>query len=138
VRDVEADIVGDVHAEQEGAFLGAAGADATLLAGEGDEELVAAIGAANAGEAVLEVAALEEVADGFVIDRSPVAKLTGVAFGVDGAEGVEVFADEAVEVGFEGLARAVNADGVGGETRQGGSLSAMGGRLLAIRQYGLC
>ena len=32
VRDVKADIFGDVHAEQEGAFLGATGADASLLA----------------------------------------------------------------------------------------------------------
>jgi hypothetical protein len=62
----QADILGDVQAEEEGAFLGATGADAALLAGEGDEELVVAVGAAGAGEAVLEVAALEEGGNGLV------------------------------------------------------------------------
>ena len=119
VRDAEADVVGDVETEQEGAFLGATGADAALLAGKGDEELVAAIGAADASEAVLEVAALEEVADGPVVDGPPVAELAGVAFNVNGAEVVEVFADEAVEVGFERLTWTVDADGLGDEAGQG-------------------
>jgi hypothetical protein len=147
VRDVEADIIGHVHAEPEGAFLGATGADASLRAGEGDEELVAAIGTADAGEAVLEVAALEEVADGLVLDRSPVAELAGEALGVDGVKGVEVFADEAVEVGFEGLAWAVDRwNDPSLQTRNGtgdlvlwqgeGPLQRWGGRFLAMIRYG--
>ena len=76
MRHVEADIFGDVHTEQERALLGATRADAALLAGESDEELVVAVGAADASEAVLEVAAPEKVTDGLVIDRSPVAELS--------------------------------------------------------------
>ncbi len=59
VRHAQADIFGDVHAEQERTLLRATGADAPLLAGEGDEELVAAIGADDASEAVLEITTLE-------------------------------------------------------------------------------
>ena len=75
----QADILGDVQAEEEGAFLGATGADAALLAGEGDEELMVAVGAAGAGEAVLEVAALEEGGNGLVDDGPPEAELAGVS-----------------------------------------------------------
>ena len=70
---------------------------------------MAAVGTTDAGEAMLEVTALEKAADRLVQDRSPVAELSGVALGVDGAKVVEVFADEAVEVGFQWLARAVDA-----------------------------
>jgi hypothetical protein len=42
----------------------ARGAEATLFAGEGEEEFVVAVGAAVAGEAGVEVAAVEEGADG--------------------------------------------------------------------------
>ncbi len=73
-------------------------ADAAPLAGEGDVELVAAVGAADAGEAVLEVAALEEGGDGLVDGGAPAAEFRGVMLGVGGAEVVEVFADEAMEV----------------------------------------
>lgn len=102
---------------------------------------MAAIGAADAGRAVLEIAALEEVSNGFVVDRPPVAELAGVTLGVNVTEGVEVFADESMEVGFERLARAIDArnprndprlqsrndaDGFGALAGQGGPLSAMG------------
>ena len=103
---VEADVFGDVEAEQERAFLAATGANAALLAGKGDEELVAAVGAADPGKAVVEVAALEELVDGLVEHRPPVPELAGVAFAVDGAEVVEVLSDEAVEVRLQRLARA--------------------------------
>ena len=107
---VQADIFGRVDGKQERAFLDSTGADAALLAGEGDEELVAAFGAAHAGEAVVEEAAPEQFADGFVEHRPPVAEFAGVAFGVDATEVVEVFFDEAVEVGFLGLPGTVDAD----------------------------
>ena len=96
--------------------MGATGADASLLAGKSDEEPVAAVGTTDAGEAMLEVAALEELADGSVENRSPVAALAGVAVGVDGAEIVKVFADQAVKVGFGGLSWAVDADRLAEET----------------------
>ena len=41
---------------------------------------------------------------------------------VDGAELVEVLADEAVEVGFQGLPRAVDADGLVEQANHGDSL----------------
>jgi len=66
---------------------------------------VATVGAADAGEAMLGVSTLEKPADRLGQDRSPVADLSGVALGVDGAKVVEVFADEAVEIGFQWLAR---------------------------------
>ena len=122
MRHVQADVFSDVHAEEERAFLRATGADAALLAGESDEELVLAVGAADAGEAVLEVAALEELADGSVENRSPVAALVGVAIGVDGAGIVKVLADQAVEVGFGGLSGAEDADRLVGETDHTASL----------------
>jgi hypothetical protein len=111
-----------VHAEQDRALLRAARADASLLAREGDEELVSAVRAADAGEAVLEVTALEEAADGFVENRAPVAVLASVTVGVDGAELVEVFTDEAVELRFEALAWAVETDRLVEETGHAGSL----------------
>jgi len=116
VGHVEADVFGDVEAKKKRAFLGATGADASLLAGKSDEELVAAVGTTNAGEAILEVAAFEELADGLVDHRPPVAALAGVAVGVDGAEIIKVFADQAVEVGFGGLSWAVDADRLAEET----------------------
>ena len=87
---------------------------------------MSAVRAADAGEAVLEVTALEEAADGFVENRAPVAVLASVTVGVDGAELVKVFADEAMEVGFEGLSWAVDGGGFGNKAGQGGSLSVMG------------
>ena len=59
-----------------------------------------AAGTTDAGEALLEVSAREELADGFVENGSPVAAPVGVAVGVDGAGIVKVFADEAMEVTF--------------------------------------
>jgi hypothetical protein len=56
-----ANIIGQMQAKEKGAFLGATGAHAALLAGEGDEELVAAVGTTDAGKAVMQVAALEEL-----------------------------------------------------------------------------
>jgi hypothetical protein len=119
MRDVDADVLGEVEGDEESTLLGAARADASLLAGEGDKELVAAAGAADAGEAVAEVAALEEGADGAVVDGPPVAVGAGVLAGPGGAEVLEVIAKEAVEVGFEGLTGAVDACGLGQEADHG-------------------
>ena len=45
-----ADLVGDESALDEGVALVAGGAEATLRAGEGEEEFVAPVGAVEAGE----------------------------------------------------------------------------------------
>ena len=60
VGDGSADLFGHVDGGQQGAFLVAGGAGAALLAGKGDEHLVVAVGAADAGEALVQVAALEK------------------------------------------------------------------------------
>jgi hypothetical protein len=119
VRDVQADILGGVEAQQERALLAAAWADAPLLAGEGDEELVAAVRAADAGKPLVQVATLEELADGLVEHRAPIAVCASVALGVGGAEVVEVFPDEAMKVGFQRLARAVDGCGAREEADHG-------------------
>ena len=98
-----------MDAEEHGPLLAATGADAALLAREGHEEFVAAVRAADAGEAFVQIAALEEFADGLVEHWTPEAELAGVAFGVHGSKVVEVLADEAVEVGLQGLAGVVDA-----------------------------
>ncbi len=59
-----ADRVGDESAFDKGAALVARGAETALLAGEGEEEFMAAVGAVEAGEAGVEVATIEESDDG--------------------------------------------------------------------------
>jgi len=59
-----ADLVGDESGLDEGAALVTGRAEAALLAGEGEEVLVAAVGAMKAGEAGVDVAAFEERLDG--------------------------------------------------------------------------
>jgi len=129
----QADILGDVEAEEESALLGATGADAALLAGKGDEELVMAVGAAGAGEAVLEVAAFEKGSDGLVDDRPPEAELAGVSMWVDGTEIAEVLADEAVEIGLKRLALAIGSGARTGEANHGGPRGLGSIRLRARR-----
>ena len=59
-----ADGVGDERTFDERAPLVAGGAEAALLAGESEEEFVVAVGAVEAGEAGVEVAAAQEGGDG--------------------------------------------------------------------------
>ena len=66
-----ADGVGNRVGGQQGAFLMATGAQAALAVGEGDEHLVAAIRAADAAEAEVQVAAAEELAGDLADDRPP-------------------------------------------------------------------
>jgi len=66
-----ADGVGNRVGGQQGAFLMATGAQAALAAGEGDEHLVPAVRAADAGEAEVQVAAAEELAGDVADDRPP-------------------------------------------------------------------
>jgi hypothetical protein len=60
MRDGEADLLGHVLRRHQRPFLVAGGASAALLAGEGHEHLMVAIAAADAGEAMLQIAALQE------------------------------------------------------------------------------
>ena len=60
MSDGRADFFSHVQRGQQRAFLVAGRTRAALLAGEGDEHLVLAVGAANASEPFLQIAALEK------------------------------------------------------------------------------
>jgi len=64
VRHWGADLIGDEGAFDEGAALVARGAEPALLAGKRAKEFVTAVGAVQAGEASVKVAAVEEGGDG--------------------------------------------------------------------------
>ncbi len=66
-------------------------------AGEGDEELVAAVGAADASEAFGEVAAGQELLDGAPDDGPPEAVALPVALVVDALELDEVSIEQLPE-----------------------------------------
>ena len=71
MRNRTADGLGDRLGGQQGALLMAAWTEAALLAGEGDEHLVAAVGATDAGEAEVQIAAAKESAGHVADDRTP-------------------------------------------------------------------
>ena len=75
VGDGKTDLFGHVDGGQQGAFLVAGGAGAALLAGKGDEHLVVAVRAADAGEALVQIAAVEKGRHGALDDRPPEAVL---------------------------------------------------------------
>lgn len=69
MRSLRRHHLGEAHRDEQGALLVAAWADATLFAGEGDEQLVVAVAALDAGEAFVQVATFEVAGDG-ALDRS--------------------------------------------------------------------
>jgi len=71
VRDGKTDLFGHVGGGRQNAFLVARRADATLLAGKGHEHLVPAVVAADAGEALVQVAVAEKSGHGALDDRPP-------------------------------------------------------------------
>ena len=91
VREVEAHGVGDPVADPADAALVAAGAEVPCLAGEGEELLVPAVRALQAGEAGGEIAAaLELIDDGHrVVAQRPVGlAVGGLVFGAEVAPSV--------------------------------------------------
>ena len=70
--------MGDGLGGQQASFLMAARTETTLLAGEGDEHLVAAVGATDACEAEVQIAAAKESAGHVADDRTPRAVAPGV------------------------------------------------------------
>ncbi len=97
----------------------AAWTKATLLAGEGDEHLVSAVGAADAGEAEVQVAATEEPAGDFADDRSPRTECLGVTRAVGALELGEVTLDGPVQRRTSRLAWPVDGCGLLAETDHG-------------------
>ena len=111
-----ADGLGDRLGGRQGAFLVAAWTEAALLAEEGDEHLVAAVGATDAGEAEVQIAAAKESAGHLTDDRTPRAVAAGVSFVVGPLEIAEVNLDGLVQRRLSRLARPVNRGGLCGET----------------------
>ena len=100
--------LGDRFSRQQGALLMAAWTKAALLTGEGDENLVAAVRAPNAGKAEVQVAAAEEFAYNFADDQSPRAVAFCVALVIGTLEFRIVTLDGPVERRLPRPARAVD------------------------------
>jgi len=107
VRDGKADVFGHVDSRQQGTFLVARGAGAALLAGKGHKHFVVAVGAADAGEALAQVAAGEKSPHGALDDRPPEAVLGLITLVVDLLEGLEVPIQQAPQFGCLRVAWAV-------------------------------
>ena len=108
VRDFVADAGGDPIANGAGAALVAGGAEVATLASEGEEALVTAVRALEAGEAGGEVATAE---DGFDCgDGGGVERAEGfpVKFFVESEEGVPAVVDDLPEGGGAGAAGLVD------------------------------
>ena len=84
------DLVEDEAAGGLDVFLVAGGTEPAAFAGEGEQVLVRAVVAANAGKAALEVAALEEFVDDFGNDGAEGAEAGLAGLGVDFLEVVVV------------------------------------------------
>ena len=103
VREVEAHGVGNPVADPADAALVAAGAEVAGLAGEGDELLVAATGALQAGEAGGEVAATVELVDDghrVVAQRPVVLAVVGLVSGAEVAPCVVDDLTSSMQSGF--------------------------------------
>ena len=94
MRDGRADFLGDVQRCQQRPLLVAGGTSAALLAGEGDEHLVLAVGTTNSGEAFLQIAALEKSSHRLFDDGPPETILGLIALVVDLLEGVKVLVEQ--------------------------------------------
>ena len=122
VRDGPADLFGHVKRGQQRAFPMAGGARRALLAGEGDEHLMAAVRAADAGEALVQIAALEKGRHGVLDDRPPEAVLGLESLVVDLLEGRKALVHQAPQAGGLRIAWTVQRQGLdtrGGHGRQG-------------------
>ena len=73
-------------------------ARATLLAGEGDKDLVFTVPAANSGKAFLQIATLEKGCHRLLDEGPPVAVLSLKAIVVGLLEGVKVLIDQAPQI----------------------------------------
>ena len=92
------------------------------LAGEGHEHLVGAVGAADAGEALMQIAALEEGRYAVFDDGAPEAVLGRKPLVVDLLEGLEMLVQQPPQVGGMGVTGPVQRqrlDTRGGHDRQG-------------------
>ena len=110
--DGRADFFGNVLRGQQRPLLVAGGTRAALLAGEGDEHLVLAVGAANSGETFLQIATLEIGCHRLFDDRPPETVLGLITLVVDLLEGVKVLVEQPPKAGGLGIAWAVERQGL--------------------------
>jgi|GEM_PF-4524618 len=99
MSDGRAHFLCDMQRGQQRPLLVAGGTRAALLAGEGDEHFVFAVGAANARKPLLQIAALQEGGHRLLDDRPPESVLGLVAFVVDLLEGVKMLIEQTPQVG---------------------------------------
>jgi len=98
MSDRRANFFGDVQRGQQRPLLVAGGTSTALLAGEGDEHLMLAVGAANSGEAFLQIAALEKGRHRMFDDRPPETVLGLIALVVDLLEGFKMLVEQAPQI----------------------------------------
>jgi hypothetical protein len=98
--DGSADRFRHMDGRQQGALLVPGGTRASLLAGEGHDHLVVAIGPADAAEILVQVATLEEGPHATLDDRAPEAILGRKPLVVDLLEGREVLVQQPPKVGL--------------------------------------
>ena len=100
------------------ALLMAAGAEASELAGEGDQELMATLRAAHPGDAVAENAAVEVAVDHWLNAAPKVAVGALKSLLVDQKEALEAVGESPIEDRALGMARAIDSGtrckGIGG------------------------
>ncbi len=111
VRHVLADNAGDMLGDDQRPLLVATGTEAAASAGESDEELVEAPGAADACKALVQIAAGEELLDGPLDDGTPEAVALLEAVAIDAAELVKVAIEQAPQRALARPARAVDVCG---------------------------
>ena len=110
--DGSTDFFGNVHRGQQRPLLVAGRASAALLAGEGDEHLVLAVGAANSRKPFLQTAALEKGGHRLLDDRPPVAIPGLIPLVGDPPEGVKMLIEQSPQVGGLRIAWAVERPGL--------------------------
>jgi len=107
------DIFGDVQRRQQGAFLVARRAGAALLAGESHEHLVLAVRAADSGEALVQVAALQKGGHAALDDRPPETVLGSITLVVDLRKGGEMAVQQTPQLRRVWIARTVKGRRLG-------------------------
>ena len=105
VRDAGDNFVPE-QLREEGSSLGAArGAQCAPLAGEGDEELIAALGTDDAGETGFEASAIKVFEDSGIPEGSPESVSSFESLFPQALEALEVGIEELIEGGGARLAR---------------------------------
>jgi len=112
MSDGRADFFSHMQRGQQRPLLVAGRARAALLAGEADEHLMFAIGAANSGKAFLQFTALEKGSHRLLDDWPPVTVLLLKTLVTDLLEGVKMLIEQSPQVGGLGIAWTLERSGL--------------------------